>query len=83
MKDIPASDARRRFGRLLEAAQAAPVRVTKQERPVAVLMSMAQYARLRGAAWERVSAAMEAAGAEAAASGLTDKELGALLSDES
>ena len=44
---------------------------------------MRQYERLRGAAWERLSATMDRLGAEAAGNGLTDAELDALLADES
>lgn len=82
VKEIPARDAKNRFGQLLDAAQAAPVRVTKKGRPVAVLMSMAQHERLRGAAWDRLSAEMDALGAEAGANGLSEAELDRLLADE-
>ncbi len=83
MKDIPARDAKNRFGQLLDAAQSAPVRVTKKGRAVGVMMSMQQYEGLRGAAWERLSATMDALGAEAAERGLTDADLDTLLTDES
>lgn len=83
MKEIAARDAKNRFGQLLDAVQAAPVRVTKKGRPVGVMMSMQQYQRLRGAAWERLAATMDEISAEAASNGLTDAELDALLADES
>ena len=83
MKDIAARDAKNRLGQLLDAAQAAPVRVTKKGRPVAVLMSVAQHERLRGAAWDRLAAEMDALGAEAEANGLGEAELDRLLTDES
>ncbi|MDQ2675752.1 MAG: type II toxin-antitoxin system Phd/YefM family antitoxin [Actinomycetota bacterium] len=83
MKEIAAKDAKNRFGRLLDAAQSAPVRVTKKGRAVGVMMSMQQYERLRGAAWERLSATMDALGTEATDNGLTDAALDALLADES
>ena len=83
MREITARDAKNRFGQLLDAAQAAPVQVTKKGRPVAVLMSMAQHERLRGTAWDRLSAEMDALGAEAEAGGLTEAELDRLLADES
>ena len=69
MKDIAARDAKNRFGRLLDAAQSAPVRVTKMGRPVGVMMSMQQYERLRGAAWERLAASMDRLSEEASANG--------------
>lgn len=83
MREIAARDAKNRFGQLLDAVQGAPVRVTKKGRPVGVMMSMQQYERLRGVAWERVTATMDEIGGEAAANGLTDAELDALLADES
>ena len=83
MKEIAARDAKNRFGRLLDAAQSAPVCVTKKGRAVGVMMSMQQYERLRGAAWERLGTTMDALGKEASANGLTDAVLEALLVDES
>ena len=83
MKEIAARDAKNRFGRLLDAVQSAPVRVTKKGRAVGVMMSMQQYERLRGAAWERLTVTMDALGKEASANGLTDAGLEALLADES
>ena len=83
MKEIAAREAKNRFGQLLDAAQSAPVTVTKKGRAVGVVMSIAQYERLRGAAWERLTATMDRLGAEATARGLTDPKLEALLADES
>ncbi|MDE2783093.1 MAG: type II toxin-antitoxin system Phd/YefM family antitoxin [Gemmatimonadota bacterium] len=83
MKEITAREAKNRFGRLLASAQRAPIRVTRNGRPVGVMMSVQQFERLRGAAWERLTATMDALGQEASARGLTDTELESLLSDES
>lgn len=83
MKQIAARDAKNRFGQLLDAAQSAPVSVTKMGRPVGVVMSVQHYERLRGAAWERLAATMDAIGEEASANGLTEAGLEALLADES
>ena len=83
MKEIAAREAKNRFGHLLDAAQSAPVRVTRKGRAVGVMMSVQQYERLRGAAWERLTATMDALGEEATARGLTDARLEALLADES
>ncbi len=83
MREIAARDAKNRFGQLLDSAQSAPVRVTKKGRAVGVMMSMQQYERLRGAAWERLCATMDTMGAQATDSGLTDAALDALLADES
>jgi prevent-host-death family protein len=83
MRKISAMDAQSRFGELLDAAQRAPVTVTRQGRPAAVILSVEEYERMRGAAWKRLAATMEAARREAAERGLTDERLDELLADES
>ena len=83
MREIAAKEAKNRFGQLIDAAQRAPICVTKQGRAVGIMMSVDQYERLRGAAWERVSQTMDQIGKQAAEAGLTDVELGSLLADES
>ena len=83
MKEVAAREAKNRFGHLLDAAQSAPVRVTRKGRAVGVMMSVQQYERLRGAAWERLTATMDALGEEASTKGLTKARLEALLADES
>jgi antitoxin Phd len=82
MKEMAASDAKSRFGELLASAQRGPVRLTNQGRGVGVVMSVQQYERLRGAAWDRLAEAMDAVSAEAALNGLTDADVVALLADE-
>ena len=83
MKETTARDAKNRFGQFLDAAQRTPVSVTRNGRVVTVMMSVEHYERLRGAAWERLTATMDAIGEEASAKGLTDARLQALLADES
>ena len=82
MREITAREARNRFGHLLDAAESAPVRVTRRGKPVGVVMSMRQYERLRGTAWARVAETLDRLGAEAAARGLTDAGVDALLTDD-
>ena len=83
MREVSASEAKNRFAHLLDAAQGAPVRVTKKGRAAGVMMSVQQYERLRCAAWERLAATMDALGEVASAEGLTKARLEALLADES
>jgi prevent-host-death family protein len=83
MRTISAIDAKNRFGQLLDAAQRAPVTVTKKGRPAAVVMSIEDYERFRGAAWKRLLETVETARKEAAGRGLTDERLDELLVDES
>ena len=82
MKEIAAKDAKNQFGQFLDAAQRAPVRVTKKGRPAAVMMSEEQFQRLRGAAWDRLHLTAERMRDEASAAGLDDAALEALLRDE-
>ncbi len=83
MKEIAARDAKNHFGQLLDSAQRAPVRVTKNGRAVGIMMSVEQYDRLRGAAWQRLAETMDRLGANAEGAGLTEETLDALLADES
>ena len=83
MNDLTAREAKNRFGQLLDAAQRAPVRITRNGRAVTVMLSTQLYDQLRGSAWERLTATMDAMGEEASARGLTDAKLEALLADES
>jgi antitoxin Phd len=83
MRTISSLDAKNRFGQLLDAAQRAPVTVTKKGRPAAVVMSIEDYDRMRGTAWQRLSQTMATARKEAAERGLSDELLDQLLADES
>jgi len=47
MKAMSARDAKNSFGLLLDRARAEPVQVEKHGRPVVVVMSVEEYARLR------------------------------------
>lgn len=79
MRTISSIDAKNRFGQLIDAARRAPVTVTKNGRPTAVVMSIEDYERMRGAAWKRLFETMATARKDAAGRGLTDE----LLADES
>lgn len=83
MRTVSSLDAKNRFGQLLDAAQRAPVTVTKKGRPAAVVMSIEDYERMRGVAWTRLSETMAMAQKQAAERGLTDELLDQLLADES
>ena len=83
MREITAKEAKNRFGQLLRSAQQGPVRVTRNGTPVGVVVSVEQFERMRGTAWDRLTAAMDAMSQEATANGLTPAALESLLSDES
>ncbi|WP_419949786.1 type II toxin-antitoxin system prevent-host-death family antitoxin [Candidatus Palauibacter sp.] len=83
MRGINAKEAENRFDQLLRAARRGSVRVTRNGTPVGVVLSVEQFERLRGTAWDGLAAAMDAMSQEAAANGLTPAALESLLSDES
>jgi prevent-host-death family protein len=83
MRTISSINAKTRFGQVLDAARRAPVTVTRKGRPAAVVLSVEDYERLRGAAWQRIAETMATAHRQAAERGLTDEVLAQLLADES
>jgi prevent-host-death family protein len=66
MKILAATDAKNRFGELIDMAQAEPVRVQWQGRDVAVVLSPEEFRRLSEAASGRVSPAVQRFHAESA-----------------
>lgn len=48
MRSITSADAKNNFGELIDLARAAPVMVTKYDRPVVVVMAAEEYERLKG-----------------------------------
>jgi prevent-host-death family protein len=46
MKEAAATDAKNKFGQILEMAMTEPVTIEKKGRPVAVILSFAEYQRL-------------------------------------
>jgi antitoxin Phd len=59
MKAFSASAARNRFGHLSDLALAGPVRVQRQGRDVAIVMSPKEYRRMAEAARGRINPAVE------------------------
>ena len=47
MRSITSADAKNNFGELIDLARAAPVLVTKYDRPVVVVMAAEEYERLK------------------------------------
>lgn len=64
MKTLTATDAKNRFGELIDMAQAEPVRVQRQGRDVAVVLSPDEFRRLSEAASGKVNPAVERLHAE-------------------
>ena len=46
MRSITSADAKNNFGELIDLARAAPVAVTKYDRPVVVVMAVEEYERV-------------------------------------
>ncbi len=53
-KPMPAAQAKTKFGALLDSVQREPVTISKKGRPVAVMMSMEEYARHEAMKLERL-----------------------------
>lgn len=69
MKTFSAAEAKNRFGVLLESAQREPVRIEKNGRPVAVVLSQTEYEKLaalfedaENAYWAQLAKEGEASG---------------------
>jgi len=48
MREIAATEAKNRFGQMLEMTALEPIAIEKKGRPVAVILSVAEYQRLTG-----------------------------------
>ncbi|MHB2266691.1 type II toxin-antitoxin system Phd/YefM family antitoxin [Aliihoeflea sp. PC F10.4] len=66
MKSFSASDAKNRFGQLIDMAQAEPVRVQRQGRDVAIVLSPDEFRRMADAARGKVNPAVERLHADSA-----------------
>lgn len=82
MKSIPATEAKNRLGAVLDAAQREPVVIRRQDRDVAVLLSMTDYERLRSANIRAFLESRDEVAAEAVGAGLTEERLAELLTDD-
>ena len=58
METLNASDAKREFGDLLIKAQHEPIGINKNGKPIAVVVSVAEYAQLEACREERLQAAI-------------------------
>jgi prevent-host-death family protein len=82
VKKVAATEAKNRLGALLDDAQREPVIIQRQERDIAVLISMAEFERIRASNVAAFLEASRAVAAEAKAKGMTGKKLAGLLADE-
>lgn len=82
MKSIAATEAKNRLGAVLDDAQREPIVIRRQDREIAVILSMADYERLRSGNVKAFLDARNAVAADAAAEGLTERRLAELLIDD-
>ena len=82
MKRVPATEAKNRLGAILDDAQREPVVIRRQNRDIAVVLSMADYERLRSGNLLAFLDLRKQVAEEAAAKGLTEKKLNDLLADD-
>ena len=82
MKSVAATDAKNRLGAILDDAQREPIVIRRQNRDIAVVLSMADYERLRSGNIRAFLDLRKQVAAEAAANGLTEKRLKQLLAKD-
>ena len=82
MKTVPATEAKNRLGAILDDAQREPIVIRRQDRDIAVVLSMADYERLRSGNIQAFLDLRNQVAAEAAAHGLTAKRVNELLADD-
>ncbi|MEO8725322.1 MAG: type II toxin-antitoxin system Phd/YefM family antitoxin [Acidobacteriaceae bacterium] len=82
MRSISATDAKQRLAALLDTVQREPVVIRRHDRDVAVLLSAAEYERLRDFYVSEFERFCDRVGAQAAARGMNEGVLNSLLSDE-
>jgi len=72
MEILNASDAKREFGEVLIKAQHGPVRINRNGKPIAVVISAAEYAQLEALKEEHLKEAIEDGIADLQAGKITD-----------
>lgn len=82
MKRVTATNTPTSLSAVLDWAQREPVVVRRQEQDVAVVLSIEDYARLRGNQVEAFLDARNRVANDAAATGLTDARLAELLTGD-
>lgn len=82
MKTVGATEAKNRLGAILDDAQREPVVIRRQDRDIAVVLSMAEYERLRAGNIQAFLDLRNEIAAQATRNGLTEPRLDELLTDD-
>ena len=82
MRYVSATDAKQRLAALLDAARREPVVIRRQKRDVAVILSPQEYDRLRALNIDEFERFCDQVAQQAAARGLTESKLAAILEDD-
>ena len=82
MKTVAATEAKNRLGAILDEAQREPIVIRRQNRDIAVVLSMADYERLRAGNSQAFLDLRKEVAAQAAANGLTEERLAEFLTDD-
>ncbi len=83
MQSLSANYAKTQFGQMIDMAQKEPVRITRHNRVVGVMVSAQDYEDMRAFYANRLKHRLEVTAASARDRGLTQDKLDELLSDES
>jgi len=81
MKTVPATEAKNRLGAILDDAQREPIVIRRQDRDIAVVLSMADYERLRSGNIQAFLDLRKQIADDAKTNGLTDERLAELLAE--
>jgi antitoxin Phd len=82
VKTISAAEARVCFETVLDESQRMPVVIRDQDRDVAIVLSIADYERLRAGAVQAFLGLRNEVASQASAAGLTEKRLTELLGED-
>ena len=81
MRRIAATEAKNRLGALIDDAQREPIIISKQDRDVAVILSMSEFERMRSSNAQAFIELRNEVAHEARGKGLTAKRLSQLLAN--
>jgi antitoxin Phd len=81
MTKVSATYAKQNFAAMLDQAQHEPVRIQRHDRDIAVILSAAEYERIRRDRWAEFNRLSAIAAEQAQANGLTESTLADLLAE--